>query len=285
MDTDWEDIIIQYHRNQLSEAKRLELEQIRANDPIFDQEVTEYGMALEAIRLQSNTRLRERLNSRGKELDIHRPPKKTWRIWTVLLAILMVAILIISRWVKEPIPAAPVVPNEKPASDSATMPAPPPPPISPPVRNLEKTAAPESRQIFADFFQPYRDDSLEPTIRGASDPTPEEQFLQYYWSRSYREAAEAFDGLEPVSKSNDNIRFLYANCLLHLNRSREATAMLTAVVYRNSTRFRVHTHWYLGLSLLAEGRREEAALTFNSIANTPDSPRRDDARRVLRLLQ
>ncbi len=282
MDTTQEKTIIRYHRHTMSEAERRAFEQLQANDPDLAHEVRLYGLALEAIRTEGTTQLRQRLRQKGTEMDAKR--KRRMRLSLGLLLVLLVGVAVVAWQMREPPQKAPA-----PATDEvvppAALPAEPQPEALPNVPATESPVAVSEEQVFADFFRPYRDDSLEPTIRGASDPTPEEQFLQYYWDGAYRQAAAAFGALEPASKSNENIRFLYANCLLQLERSREATAILAAVARRNSTRFRAHTHWYLGLGLLAEGRRAAAVRAFTQVANTPGSPKRNDARRVLRLLQ
>lgn len=285
MDTDWEALIIRYHRNQLSDAERLELEHLRADDPLFDQAITDYGLAWEAVRLEANTRLRERLAQKGKELDAHRAQKKQRRIWGALLLLFVPVVLLILWLTKEPSPAAPAVTPERPASDSAATQAPPAMPVPPPARETGKKPAPAPRQIFAEFFQPHIDESLEYAVRGDSPPTPEEQFLHDYWKGDYKKALVAFDALEPFSQASENNRFLYANCLLEARRSKAALSVLEGMRDNQPARYREHVPWYYALCLLAENRTTGAEAILQPLAADSTSMYREKASQLLSRLE
>lgn len=293
MDTDREALFIRYHRHQLSDAERLEVDRLRADDPLFDQAVTDYGLAWEAVRLEANTRLRERLAQKGKELEAHRAQKKQRRIWGALLLLFIPVVFLVLWLTKEPVPAAPAATPERPASDSAATQAPPATPIPPPARETEKTPtpvpapvpAPAARQIFAEFFQPHIDESLEYAVRGDSPPTPEEQFLHDYWKGDYRKALVAFDALEPFSQASENNRFLYANCLLEARRSKAALPVLEGMRGNPPVRYREHVPWYYALCLLSENKVTEAEAILQPLAADSTSMYHEKASQLLSRLE
>ncbi len=278
--------IERYFRHALEEEERAAFERRMAEDAGFAREVQLHGLAMEAIRMEGEALLRARLTQKGKQLDEQSPApgrrKWLWAIPVVLLGAF--AIWQLSRPLApagpapaEPTPQAPAAP---PAPPRDTLPQAPPSKEEPKAR--ERTdAGGQERELFAAWFQPYRDDSLEPLVRGDGDATPEEHFYELYWKGQYRQALAAFDNLEPESKNKGDVRFLKANALLAVGNAREAIPLLESP---GRTRFQAEAEWLLALAYLKSGQRDKALAQLNMVAANASSPRREAAQQVLKAM-
>lgn len=277
-------LIERYYLNDLSEAELAEFQRRLKDDEAFWEAVHLHADALEAIRLEGIALLRGRLLAKGKELDAQNPakPGRKW-LWALLLLLLAGVpgywLLMRTPQDNNTIPAPPVqnTPPEKPVDMR--------PPASPPaneVRDQPASKKDNDRQIFAAWFKPYRDESLEPAVRGGgAAPSPSEQFQQLYWDGNYRAALTAFDSLGTNAKNNDNLLFLKANCLLETGKIDAATIILENITRNGRSRFGAQASWYLALSQIRAGRREAAQTLLRRIAADAGSPRQTDAALLL----
>lgn len=277
-------LIERYYLHDLSAAELAEFHRRLAEDEAFWEAVHLHADALEAIRLEGIALLRKRLTAKGRELDAQtvRHPGRKW-LW-VLPALLLCAFAIwrLTRTSVDNLTAPPLpAPNNAPAVPADTL-----PPATPPHKDVREPAAPakkNDRQIFAAWFRPYRDESLEPSVRGSdAHPSPSERFQQLYWAGDCAAALPAFDSVGATARNNDNLLFLKANCLLASGRSDEAARILENIIRNGRSRFLAQAPWYLALAQLRAGRRQEAEALLRRIAADPASPRRADARGVLR---
>lgn len=203
-------------------------------------------------------------------------------IWPALgLTLLLIAVVLWRQRETTPPPAAPEQQQQpgpqnipQPASDPAVQPAP-----GEPIKQAGNAA--DADRLFAAYFQPYKDLSLEPSRRGAAEPLPAERFQQLYWEDKHREALLAFDTLYDADKNNDNFLFLKANCLLATGRANEAAALLEIILRNDRTRFMAEARWRLALSYWKAGQTAQAENQLRTIAADPQSPRRLDAERLL----
>lgn len=157
---------------------------------------------------------------------------------------------------------------------------------APPAGNrLQADRKSGDRRLFAQHFTPYKDDSLEPSRRGASDLLPAEKFMQLYWEDRHREALAVFETMNEIDKGNDNLLFVRANCLLASGRAPEAATLLEQLIRNDRTRFMAEARWYLALAHLQSGRHEQARTLFLEIQADKESARRKDAERVLGQLE
>jgi len=276
-------LIERYYLNDLSEAELVDFQRRLKEDEAFWEAVHLHADALEAIRLEGIALLRRRLTAKGRELDVQNPGK-TGRKWLWILPVLLLCafgvwlLLRISQ--NNNADAKSPVQNNSPVMPADTL-----PPASPPeneAREQPKQNGQNDRQIFAANFRPYRDESLEPSVRGNAAPSPSERFQQLYWDGDYRAALAAFDSLNNYAQKNDNLLFLKANCLLEAGSGEEAADLLENIIRNGRSRFSVQAPWYLALSRLQTGRRKEAEVLLRRIATDPDSPRQADARKLLR---
>ena len=124
-------------------------------------------------------------------------------------------------------------------------------------------------RLFAENFKPYKDETLEPSRRGATKISPAEQFQQLYWEEKHRAALVAFETLNAADKNNAT------------GRAEEATTLLEQIIRNDRTRFMAEAKWYLALSYLETGKTEQSKSMLKSISSDPQSPRQPDAKRLL----
>ncbi|MCK6690879.1 MAG: hypothetical protein L6Q97_02125 [Thermoanaerobaculia bacterium] len=281
-------LIERYYLNDLSEAELADFQRRLKEDEAFWEAVHLHADALEAIRLDAIALLRKRLATKGRELDAQNPGK-SGRKWLWILPALLLCAFAVWRLartsVDHPATPSPAAPNNAPA---VTPPYPLPPP-TPPARDTLEPAAPAKktgRQIFAAWFKPYRDESLEPSVRGNdAPPSPSGRFQQLYWAGNYRAALAAFDSLGNTARNNDNLLFLQAICILDSGKSDEAAGILDIIIGNGRSRFKAQAPWYLALAQLRAGKRREATALLRRIAADTASPRQADARGVLREME
>lgn len=281
-------LIERYYLNELSEAELADFERRLKEDEAFWEAVHLHADALEAIRLEGIALLRKRLTTKGQALDAQNPgkPGRKW-LW-ILPALLLCAFAVwrLTRTsVGHPASPLPAAPNHAPAvTPPDTL-----PPATIPAKDAPEPATPakkNERQIFAAWFEPYRDASLEPSVRGNdAPPSPSERFQQLYWAGDYRAALAAFDSLGNTARNNDNLLFLKAICLLETGNSDEAALLLENIIGNGRSRFKTQAPWYLALAQLRAGKRKEAADLLRRIAADAGSPRRADARGALREME
>ncbi len=251
--------------------------------PTSPKEVQWHGLALEAIRLEGEKELRRRLTIKGKELDAKATNRSTVFPWQ--WGLVLVVVLALGLWFIYPKntrnETSPTSPTEK------SLPEPPanPKPLDPiPSRPQAQTkpASIDGKKIFAAYFEPYRDASLEPSVRGiVEEISPQEHFQQLYWEGEYAQALLVYDSLETFARRNDNLLFLKANCLLSTGNAVEATGILENIILNSRSRFTTQALWYLALCRLQRGEWEPAERLLQQIAKERNSPRKADADRLL----
>ncbi|MFM9948635.1 MAG: tetratricopeptide repeat protein [Saprospiraceae bacterium] len=281
------ELIERHFRNLLNGEEEADFQRRLATDVGFREAVQLHGDALAAIRMEGEAMLRARLTAKGRELDAQPNRRKNrWWLWA-LPAMLVCAGAI--WW------AAPALTEEPDIQQTPVPPTSPNPPVEttpsvvPPVKN-EPQAPPQQQtreepKIFASWFHPYKDDTLEPSVRGDAEPSPSEVFQQRYWVGDYRAALDAFDAMGATAQNNDNLLFLKANCLLATGSAGEAVPLLENIIRNDRSRFTAQAPWYLALSRLESGQEQQARALFQSIAADPNSPRQADAIRLLESLK
>lgn len=282
------ELIERHFRNNLNGEEQADFQHRLAADAAFREAVQLHSDALEAIRLEGETQLRARLAKKGRELDAQQPPRAyRWWLWA-LPAILLCAGAI---WWAMPALTEETETHQTPAPTMVPSTAPPDttPSVIPTIKN-EPQAPPQQKirkepQVFASWFHPYKDESMEPSVRGAAEPSPSDVFQQLYWVGDYRSALDAFDAMGVAAQNNDNLLFLKANCLLATGSAEEAVPLLENIIRNDQARFAAQAPWYLALGRLQSGQAQQARALFQSIAADPNSPRQADAVRLLESLK
>lgn len=284
-DHDYE-FIERYYRNALNKKELSEFQRRLAGDVEFQEAVQLHQDALEAIRQEGVLMLRARLTAKGRELDIGMVNSSNRvLLWAIGLLVVLLVACAIWWWTPSKNSPAPVQVIE--SRDIATPAASDTTPGSPLLDNQSKLKKkiPERQRVFATWFQPYKDPSLEPARRGNAVQSPSEHFQQLYWDENYQAALGAFDSLSTSAKNNDNLLFLKANCLLAIGEAETASVVLQNLLHNDRSRFKAQLGWYLALSHLQTGRIKEAEILLHQIAADTLSPRRTDAESLLRELQ
>lgn len=291
------DLIEGYFRNELTPAERGAFEQRLAADPAFRHEVEEHGKAVRLVRLLGRQALKARLAERGRQMDAEKARsgfRLPWRITLLATALLALAWWF---WDRQTEDSSTPLPDTEIRRDSAETPAPPAPGAAeqaepkPSAENSPSAAPPAAEssssheQLFAAFFRPYHDESLEPAVRGEGEPTPEEQFRQLYWEGRYREALAVFEVLENASKSNANLQFLQANCLLATGQAKEAALALENVLRTSRSRFLPEAQWLLALACLKDGNKGKAKALLQQMAQDAGSPMQEEAGDLLERIE
>lgn len=280
------EFIESYYRNALDHSQLAEFRRRLEGDPVFRDAVQLHEDALEAIHLEGTAMLRARLAAKGQALDAGANKPGSHQIWWIvgLVAVLFSAWAV--WWCIKPENSAAPAPVIE-SLDIATPPTTDTTPAKPPLDKQPEPAqkVPNHKRIFATWFKPYKDPSMEPVRRGDAERSPSERFQQLYWGGDYQLALAAFDSLDLYGQKNDNLLFIKANCLMANNQAEEAIPLLENILRNSRSRFLTQVRWYLALSQLQTGRSKEAEVLLHEIAADPVAPRQADAERVLRELQ
>ena len=129
--------------------------------------------------------------------------------------------------------------------------------------------------------RPYRDASLNPTVRDKNSPAPFERFLQLYWANRHQAALAAFENLSPALQASDDVLFLRANCLLATGQAAEAAAIFEAIPARGSSRFAGQARWYLALCFLKQKELDKAKKELETLVSDAGAAHREEALRLL----
>lgn len=278
-------LIERYYRQDLKDSELADFDRQLARNVEFREAVHLHAEALEAIRLEGTAILRARLAAKGRELDAGTKKRGSrWRWWILGLGAVLLGAWVFWWWTQSPpSPQKPVIESRdiipSPATDTvADL-----PPSEKQSEPAQKT--PSHQRVFAAWFQPYKDPSLEPARRGDAERSPSEHFQQLYWDGEYRAALAAFDSLGAFAKNNDNLLFIKASCLLATGKAAEAGELLHNILQNDRSRFSAQVGWYLALSRLKAGRVKEAETLLRQLAADPGSPRHADAERLLQDLK
>lgn len=292
------DMIERYFRNELSPAEREAFERRLEQDESFRQESELHGKARQAIRLKEKGEVLSRLSERGRQLDEQKKPTgRYWPWWLGGGFILLLAAFFWLQWNGTPSPETQAPPAVSP--QEGTQQAVPPdtaqaiqPAETPQEKEKEKERQPpvasateKQELLFAQYFQPYKDETLEPSVRGDEEPSASDTFQQLYWDGKYQEALAQFENLPPAAKSNDNWLFIQAECLLAAGNAMAAAPLLETILANDRSRFMPEASWHLALAWLKNGSLEKAKRQLAVVAGDAGSPWQANAAAVLKALQ
>ena len=267
-----------YLDNALSDPERLAFEQALQENPTLRQEVERHRLALLAIRLKGREQLRKRW-SVPPETKTVAPAFPAWLL-PGFIVLLLLSVLTWWWWPSQISSGR----SDTPVNDTLPV-GPPSPPI--PVQDgnglpKEQQRSGDTKKLFAGYFAPYRDETLNPTVRDPSVPsTALDRFQQVYWNRQYAEALKAFHKLDPALKKHDNLLFLKANALLATDKTNEALVIFENIIRNGRSAYVDDARWYEALCHLKKGNREAAEKSLSYIVNTRTSVYREKAPRIL----
>lgn len=142
--------------------------------------------------------------------------------------------------------------------------------VSPILKSKNKDSVPikksiNSEQLFAAHFEPYTDDDIEYEVRSSREKSNYELFKHYYINNKYDKALAAFELLNDLEKSNEQILFIKANIFIATNKINEAQSIIFNLKENPQSAYTNEIYWYLGLCYIKQGELYKAKSTFNSI--------------------
>lgn len=269
--------IERYLAGELSDDERAILETRMAQDDNFKKEVELYKLTLVSLRLKR----KEELKMHFKTRDRDNGKAISWKIIGLLLFVIL-AISLIFIWknktsefifkknVEQKLDSSIIHIDEIPSKDTLISP-------SEPQNKNDNTELQKAKskplaeksytgdELYAMNYKPYKDETLDPTIRGNEVLSPYDTFIKFYWDGHYQEAIAAFDLLSPALQINDNITFVKANALMAIGNMEEAKLLFESIIQSNKSRYVKEAKWYLGLIYLKANNRRDALKLFHEI--------------------
>jgi len=212
--------------------------------------------------------------------------RKRWIWWAIGFTLLLIIGILAWPWTKTPtleVPKQPDQPDSLPMAPGNNLP-PSPDDAQFTYDSIQKEQKRLASRLFAENFKPYKDESLEPSLRGDSEPLPSDKFQQLYWDGKYREALALFGALPATAKTNDNLLFLKAESLMALGRVGEALLIFEAILKRDKSRYMEVAAWHRALANLKLGQTSKAKTQLEEIVRS-GSKWRVEAVAVLKSIQ
>ncbi len=281
-------LIERYLSGDLTEAERNDIELRRLGDPLFSQQIAEYEMAKEALKAYQRDELKKRFQRRDEVLD-----KKTDRgssggsvIWYILFGVLLVGLISWKLWLSpdkqtnEP-PAIEQQQDNQELQDSMPMQETPKDEIEESPQDNNRQNEKRYQEIFAENFEPYRDDLVEPTSRG-DDLSAIERMEVAYWNEEYDDVIKIYEELSPAMKQNDNLRFMQANAMMAAGRVKQGAIILSEIIRNGRSKFVGEAHWYLALAYLKSDDVENGRKQLEAYLRLNETKHRTQAEKILK---
>jgi len=296
-------LIERYLAGELTEAERHDVERRRAVDPAFHQEIINFEEAILALRQKQREELRQRFARRDDILDKKKPeparPDKNRFLW-IWVAAALIAALVIWRFLFTN--DQPAVPVEVDASDSTQT-------SQPPIVRMDTLSRKDSlshqqqtekpkvskpdmadntkkgQELFAEYFEPYKDAMMDPTTRGDDDMSPLQKYQKAYWDGEYQKALELFSQLSKDYQGNDNYRFSYANALLEAGKTDQAISILESIIANKKSRYVAEAYFGLAMCHLRKDHKAEANDWLVKYVKLEKAGNKDKANEIIRKLK
>ncbi len=295
-------LIERYLSQDMSPEEQLQIERRALIDPDFGRELSAYQMAKEAIKLAQREELKNRFRQRDKILDKQNKdiyPGKSRSLGFLAIAATIAVLLAWQFLFKSPATSDQAISVHQDSTGLADTPL-----ITDTIgekkyikdeiKNPENPVKVEKRKIskeetdglMAANFEPYRDDSMEPASRGdENDATHLQNFMTHYWEENYKQVIVDFNHLEATHQQNDNLRFLYANALLSLNRLNDAATIMKGVMQNKKSIYNEEATYYMALININNQNLEEAKANLHAYLQYPDVMQKAKAEKILNKLK
>ncbi len=283
-------LIERYLSNELTLAERSDVERRAKDDTQFRKDLAEYKLSIEAIKLAEREELKNRFRQRDKMLDQKNIGGRQGTQYYMLMMAVAAVISILVAWYFLYTPDRTIDEAKNETRDSTYLVQNPPvvidtlkenKPVQPKNPSRPKSVKP-AQQIFAENFEAYKDESMDIASRSdEEDLTPTDKLLLNYWEGNYKEAQEAFNNMSPKDKQNDNYRFIYANVLMSLNKTVEASLFLKGVIQNHKSPYTPEAYFYLALCDIKSGKKDEAKENLVTYIDNKDSNQKEKAKRIL----
>lgn len=242
------------HEMTTEEAKNFEhrMEQ----DTALRKEVEAYELALFAIREEKKAELKQKFISLEELNKLHKPETRLIPMWIKVAvsaaAIFLILFLTRNTW--------------------ATYP--------------ETLTPEEQNQIFADNFSVYRDETMNPNVRGGDEDTSALiKFQTAFWNGNYASALTLYDSLSSGLQQSDRLRFFKANMLLETNRYDEALVILNELLQDPEFIYADDVTWTIALIHLRSGEVKEGIHLLKMLTKAESKEVREKAKGLLKELR
>jgi tetratricopeptide (TPR) repeat protein len=288
-----QNLIERYLANEMTATEKTHFEQRLALETGLQQELEEYKLVMDALRLAERQELLQRFRERDKILDKKNGIPSTnhnLRFW-MLSAAAVLTMIIAWRFFIQPGHNADQA-NQFP-KDSTTIQQPLPVQKDTLQRDelkndkkeepmAENTKPKKGTELYADNFEPYMDESLSVASRSDEDEMSAiEKFQLAYSKRNFNEALAAFQNLSPAYQENPNLRFLRAIALMALSQFDEATLILNEVSKNPKSKYKTEALYYLALCEVRKGQFDSARKILTNYLGDPDADQKAKAKTLL----
>jgi tetratricopeptide (TPR) repeat protein len=274
-------LIEKYFNNELDEAERLVVEQRMANDTAFRNEVALHQRTLNAIDLYAKDAFKKQLRERRPATN----PGNNCKFYRIgIVAVLLLLALFFGWWrISTPSPQPQPQLMPPPAKDTAPIVDTPMVPGQPRAEKPSVPKSPDTRQLFAKYYRPYKPAEEDGAVHGGSTnpvaTTTLTEVENNLRNGKYEDALLAFDQLPPKIKDNLNAIFLKASTLMALDRFSAAQPLFERVAAVPANIYSGEAKWYLALIALRQHDLPTAKNWLQLIQDDPGTApnRRTDA--------
>lgn len=141
-------------------------------------------------------------------------------------------------------------------------------------------------QLFADHFNAYHDESMNPGSRSENkDTNALFLFQQAYWNKQYTEALTRYDSLPSNLAGNDRLLFFKANLLMAGEKQEQAIPILEQLAQNPSFVYADEVSWFLALGYLRSGDVARGVSLLETLRKSTDQDLRENARLLLKELK
>jgi len=302
-------LIERYLGNEMTAVERSDFEKRLAIEPELKQELEEFTLVMEALKVAERKELLNRFHRLDLELDKKKgnsPLNFTRNIWLIFAAAAVIAAFLGWRLlftsennatletnvnppdsviVQQPILVKEDTVQEKELIkevDQKNVTQKDKGPKDPSNQIMAVSASSDGEELYADNFEPYVDESMSVTSRADEDNlTPYEKFQLSYTDKNYNEAIEAFKKLSPSLQQNDNIRFFQANALMAVNHISEASVILNEILNNPKASYKTEALYYLALCDVKNGKFESARNKLLKYTEQPGAEQKQKAASIL----
>lgn len=113
----------------------------------------------------------------------------------------------------------------------------------------------ENEKVYSNFYKP--DPGLSTTMSQTDDYEFEKAMVEYK-TGEYEKALTSWKKLLQTNPASDTLNYFIASAYLAENNSKDAIPYYEKVIANNNSEFLNDAYWYLGLSLIKEGKNKEA---------------------------
>jgi len=141
-------------------------------------------------------------------------------------------------------------------------------------------------QLFADHFNAYQDESINPGSRSEiKDTSALLLFQQAYWSKQYAEALMRYELLPSHLAGNDRLLFFKANLLLASEKPEQAIVILEHLAQQPSFVYADEVLWLLALTQIRSGDIGKGVDLLMILRKSTHHDLRENARLLLKELK